>query len=188
MEHMITSPDPVAREIKEGDRAIVSDWAWVDLVGDLNPVKRDSHEFGHKRHYGIKRGGIVTVVGIKEDRLLVFYSISGTQGGTSCPTRSLFFITKEEFSNMKAEYSRVRKSKESEEELVERLVTGGLGGQPPVKKHERLAKWFAELLAAEQLAVKEHEQLIEQLAVKEHERLAAPRPPPPKKKQLRTRG
>src|SRR3989344_3142421 len=169
MEHMITSPDPVAREIKEGDRAIVSDWAWVDLVGDLNPVKRDSHEFGHKRHYGIKRGGIVTVVGIKEDRLLVFYSISGTQGGTSCPTRSLFFITKEEFSNMKAEYSRVRKSKESEEELVERLVTGWLVGQPAVKEHERLVTGGLggqapvkehERLAAERLALKKHDQLV----------------------------
>lgn len=111
-----------AQEIKKGDTATVPGWAWVD-VKNRDPVKSgNGSSFGYGESCGIQHGGTVTVVGIEGNRLLVRYSIGGTQFGTPCPTGVLFFTTKETFLKMTAEYRRVRQSEQAEKDLVERLV------------------------------------------------------------------
>ena len=111
----------LAQNIKKGDTAIVPDWEWVD-VKNARPVSSGNNEFGYGRSCGVKRGGIVTVVGIDGDRLLVRYQIAGTPFGTPCPSGVLFFIKKETFSKMTAEYHRVLKAEQDEKNLIERLL------------------------------------------------------------------
>jgi hypothetical protein len=111
-----------AQEIKKGDKATVPDWTWVD-VKNPESVESGNTSFGYGEHCGIQRGGTVTVVGIEGNRLLVRYSISGTQFGTPCPSGILFFTTKETFSKVTAEYRRVRAAEQSERNLVKRLLT-----------------------------------------------------------------
>jgi len=110
-----------AQEVKEGDTATVPGWAWVD-VKNPEPIKSGNTSFGYNESCGIQHGGTVTVVGIEGNRLLVRYSIGGTQFGTPCPTGVLFFTTKETFSKMTAEYRRVRQSEQNEKDFVKQLI------------------------------------------------------------------
>lgn len=109
-----------AQEVKKDDKAIVSSWAWVD-VKNPDPVESGNSSFGYGQSCGVQYGGTMKVVGIEGNRLLVRYSIDGTQFGSPCPTGVLFFITKESFSKMTAEYHRVRAAEQSEKDLVKRL-------------------------------------------------------------------
>ncbi|MDP3710366.1 MAG: hypothetical protein Q8R29_01435 [bacterium] len=110
-----------AQEVKKGDTATVPGWTWVD-VKNPEPVKSGNNDFGYGESCGIQHGGTITVVGIEENRLLVRYSIGGTQYGTSCPSGIIFFTTKETFSKMSAEYNRIRVAKQNEKDIVKRLL------------------------------------------------------------------
>ncbi len=107
-------------DIKKGDTATVPGHAWVD-VKNLGSVRSGNSSFEYGHSCSIKRGGTVTVAGIDGDRLLVRYSVDGTQYGAPCPTGILFFTTKEKFSKMTMEYHKIITAEEAEQSLVKRL-------------------------------------------------------------------
>ena len=90
----------LAKEIKKGDIAYVAGWEWIE-VKNLNGIKNGNCYYGFDTgSCGIKEGGILKVVGIKENSLLVRYYVEKKQYGTNCPSGTLFFISKKTFSTM----------------------------------------------------------------------------------------
>ena len=106
---------------KKGDTAKVGGWEWVD-VKNTEVVRSGNNEFSYNRSCGIQQGGTVTVVGIDGDRLLVRYSINGTMYGTPCPSGIVFFITKERFSKMTAEFNSAVTAENAEKSIIKKLL------------------------------------------------------------------
>lgn len=107
-------------DIKKGDTAKVGGWEWVD-VKNLQTVPSGNTSFSYGDSCGIQQGGVV-VVGIEGNRVLVRYSINGTMCGTPCPNGVVFFLTKERFSRMTAEYHSAVAAEDADKNLVKKLL------------------------------------------------------------------
>ena len=91
------------------------------------PVESGNNSFSYNESCGIQRGGILTVVGVQDNRVLVRYTVDGEQYGTPCPSGVVFFTTKEKFSFMKDDadaFKCVKAKEESEKNLVKKLLLG----------------------------------------------------------------
>ena len=109
-------------DIKKGDTARVPGWERVD-VKNLDSVRSGNNRwFSYGDTCGIQRGGIATVVGIDGNRVFVRYSIGGTMHGTPCPSGVVFFLSKERFSKMTAEYHIAVATEDADKNLVKKLL------------------------------------------------------------------
>ena len=108
-------------DIKKGDTAKVPGWEWVD-VKNLQTVPSGNTSFSYGDSCGIQRGGVVMVVGIDGNRVLVRYAISGAMYGTPCPDGVVFFISKERFSKMTAEYHSAVAAENADKNLIKKLL------------------------------------------------------------------
>lgn len=111
-----------AQEVKQGDQATVPNEEVVDVK---NPSEIGSLSYGDSCI--IKRGGRLTVVGMAVDingpRLLVRYMLSdGKRNAAECPTGILFFISKQKFSEMSAEYQKIQEAEAREKVIVDLLL------------------------------------------------------------------
>jgi hypothetical protein len=114
-----------AGEIKKGDTAKVPGWEWVNV---MNPEPTQQNFRGSSKNIsygeacGIEMGGTVKVVGIDGDRVLLIYAAPGNPIGTPCPSGVIFFMSKENFSKMTAQYLKVCQAKDDEKKLVKKLL------------------------------------------------------------------
>lgn len=111
-----------AGDIKKGDRATVPEEKWVK-VKNLSPVFRGKDFLVYGGSCYIQRGGVVEAIGADKDLVLVNYStVSEVTWSHNCPTGTLLFVTKQEFSSMTAEYKRIQAAEQAEKELIRRLI------------------------------------------------------------------
>jgi hypothetical protein len=114
-----------AGEIMKGDTAKIPGWEWVNVMNP-DPVRQNfsgsAKYLGYGETCGIEMGGTVKVVGIDGDRVLLVYAAPGNPIGTPCPSGVMFFMSKENFSKMTAQYKMVCQSRDAKKDLVKKLL------------------------------------------------------------------
>jgi len=122
--------------IKKGDKALISHSQTVSIV-NLDPIMNPSYnaDCGASRYlfYGddcrIRQYGSIKIVGVEDYLVLARYTeptnIYETSPRGTCPSGTLFFISKWRFESMVASHDETLTAKETEEEekrLIKRLI------------------------------------------------------------------
>lgn len=113
---------PLPIEITLGQKAVNPEWQWIEVQNPKGRRNGNSfHDFGDSA--GIKEGGILTVVAIKDNSVLVSYESPNGQGyGSEAGNGTLFFVKKVIFNGMSKKYDFLKKKKENDKEEIMKLL------------------------------------------------------------------
>lgn len=113
------------QDIKKGDTIkITSDLRHVRVM-NLAPTTVKDSGFGRVCSIDHDNVGWITVIGVNKNLILVRLRVYGSlREGRSCPDETLFFITKEKFSEMEMQNKRcgIISAEKAKRDLVQRLL------------------------------------------------------------------
>lgn len=87
-------------EVKVGDASVLVDaWEWV-VVKNPNGIKNENGFFGFGDSCGVQAGNRITILGIKDNILLVRYNNIKKEYGTPCPDNTVYMKEKSTWVSM----------------------------------------------------------------------------------------
>lgn len=107
-------------EVKNSDQATIPADLVVRAV-NLEPIKIKDNTIKYGVECKLQQGNTITVVGIDGFNLLVRYKADRERSGF-CPTGTLFFTDKQEFSRMTDQYKKYIRSESEAKDTVKKLL------------------------------------------------------------------
>ncbi len=122
---LLVSGSASAQAIKKGDEARVPGHAWVTVMNP-RPVSSVNRTLPYGDTCSIHRGGKVTVMALVneggQEQVLVRYTAQEVAGGALCPTDTLLFTTKQQFSTMTAAYNAAIEAEQQGRDRIQRIL------------------------------------------------------------------